>query len=58
MRVNFESEALLLFHEKVTRLFEKGLNPIEVGMVSGYKSLAILHQYTHLRSEELGAKLV
>ena len=46
-----------LRHEAVTRLFEKGLNPIEVGMVSGHKTLSMLKRYTHLRSEELVAKL-
>jgi integrase len=46
-----------LRHEAVTRLFEKGLNPIEVGMVSGHKTLSMLQRYTHLRSEELAAKL-
>lgn len=47
-----------LRHEAVTRLFEKGLNPIEVGMVSGHKTLSMLQRYTHLRSEELVEKLV
>ena len=28
-----------LRHEAVTRLFEKGLNPIEVGMISGHRSI-------------------
>jgi site-specific recombinase XerD len=46
-----------LRHEAVTRLFEKGLNPIEVGMVNGHKTLSMLQRYTHLRSEELVAKL-
>jgi integrase len=46
-----------LRHEAVTRLFEKGLNPIEVGMVSGHRTMATLMRYTHLRSEELVAKL-
>jgi len=46
-----------LRHEAVTRLFERGLNPIEVGMVSGHKTLSMLQRYTHLRSEELVAKL-
>jgi integrase len=46
-----------LRHEAVTRLFEKGLNPIEVGMVSGHKTLSMLQRYTHLRAEELVAKL-
>lgn len=46
-----------LRHEAVTRLFERGLNPIEVGIVSGHKTLSMLQRYTHLRSEELVAKL-
>jgi integrase len=46
-----------LRHEAVTRLFEKGLNTFEVGMVSGHKTLSMLQRYTHLRSEELVAKL-
>ena len=46
-----------LRHEAVSRLFEKGLNPIEVGMVSGHKTMSMLQRYTHLRSDELVAKL-
>jgi integrase len=46
-----------LRHEAVTRLFEKGLNPIEVGIVSGHKTMSMLQRYTHLRLEELVAKL-
>jgi integrase len=46
-----------LRHEAVTRLFEKGLNAIEVGMVSGHKTLSMLQRYTHLRSEALVLKL-
>ena len=46
-----------LRHEAVTRLFEKGLNPIEVGMVSGHRTLSMLQRYTHLRTETLVAKL-
>jgi integrase len=46
-----------LRHEAVTRLFEKGLNPIEVGMVSGHKTLSMLQRYTHLRTESLIARL-
>ena len=46
-----------LRHEAVTRLFEKGLNPIEVGLVSGHKTISMLQRYTHLRSQELVAKL-
>jgi integrase len=46
-----------LRHEAVTRLFEKGLNPIEVGMVSGHKTLSMLQRYTHLKSESLASRL-
>ena len=46
-----------LRHEAVTRLFEKGLNAIEVGMVSGHKTLSMLQRYTHMRSENLVLKL-
>jgi integrase len=46
-----------LRHEAVTRLFEKGLNPIEVGMVSGHKTLSMLQKYTHLRAADLVTKL-
>ena len=46
-----------LRHEAVTRLFEKGLNPIEVGMVSGHKTLSMLQRYTHIRSQDLVSKL-
>jgi integrase len=46
-----------LRHEAVTRMFEKGLNPIEVGMVSGHKTMSMLQRYTHLRSADLVAKL-
>jgi integrase len=46
-----------LRHEAVTRLFEKGLNPIEVGMVSGHKTLSMLQRYTHLRAKDLLSRL-
>lgn len=29
-------------HEAVTRLFGRGLNPIEVGMISGHRSMSML----------------
>lgn len=46
-----------LRHEAITRMFEKGLNVIEVGSVSGHKTLQMLKRYTHLRAEELALKL-
>ncbi len=46
-----------LRHEAVTRLFERGLNPIEVGMISGHRSMSMLQRYTHLRLSRLIDKL-
>ena len=46
-----------LRHEAVTRLFEKGLNPIEVGMISGHRSMSMLQRYTHMRPEGLFSRL-
>jgi integrase len=46
-----------LRHEAVSRLFEKGLNPVEAAAVSGHKSLAMLKRYTHLKAADLALKL-
>lgn len=46
-----------LRHEAVSRLFEKGLNVIEVATISGHKELRMLSRYTHLRADDLVAKL-
>ena len=46
-----------LRHEAVTRLFELGLNPMEVASISGHKTLQMLKRYTHLRAEDLALKL-
>jgi integrase len=46
-----------LRHEAVSRLFEKGLNTIEVSTISGHKTLAMLQRYTHLKAEHLAKKL-
>lgn len=46
-----------LRHEAVSRLFEHGLNPMEVASVSGHKTLQMLKRYTHLRATELVKKL-
>lgn len=46
-----------LRHEAVSRLFEKGLNPMEAASVSGHKTLAMLKRYTHLKAEHLAKKL-
>jgi integrase len=46
-----------LRHEATSRLFEKGLNPMEVATITGHKTLSMLMRYTHLRPESLLAKL-
>jgi integrase len=46
-----------LRHEAASRLFEKGLNVIEVATITGHKNLKHLQRYTHLRAEDLAAKL-
>jgi integrase len=46
-----------LRHESISRLFEIGLNPMEVSSISGHKTLQMLKRYTHLRAEELAKKL-
>jgi integrase len=46
-----------LRREAISRLFERGLNPMEVAGISGHKTLAMLQRYTHLRAEDLARKL-
>jgi integrase len=46
-----------LRHEAVSRLFERGLNMMEVAAVSGHKTLSMLQRYTHLKAEDLAVKL-
>ena len=46
-----------LRHEAVSRLFERGLDALEVASISGHKTLAMLKRYTHHRAERLAAKL-
>lgn len=42
-----------LRHEVTSRLFEKGLNPIEVQSITGHKSMQMLKRYSHIRAENL-----
>jgi integrase len=44
-------------HEGVTKLFELGLNPLEVAAISGHRTLQMLKRYTHLKAEDLAQKL-
>lgn len=46
-----------LRHEGISRLFERGLNPIEVASISGHKTLQMLKRYTHLKAEDLAKRL-
>ena len=47
-----------LRHEATSRLFEKGLNVMEVAAFTGHKDLRMLQRYTHLRADDLARKLV
>ncbi len=46
-----------LRHEATSRLFEKGFGMQEVAAITGHKTLQMLKRYTHLRAEDLAAKL-
>lgn len=46
-----------LRHEAVSRLVEVGLGDQEVAAISGHKSMQMLKRYTHLRAEDLVARL-
>lgn len=46
-----------LRHEATSRLFERGLGIAEVAAITGHKTLTMLKRYTHLRAEDLVAKL-
>lgn len=42
-----------LRHEAASRLFEKGLHPMEVASITGHRSMQMLKRYTHLKPESL-----
>jgi integrase len=47
-----------LRHEAISRLFERGdLSMMEIAMMSGHKTLAMLKRYTHLRASDIAKKL-
>ena len=46
-----------LRHEATSRLFEKGLNPVEAATITGHKDTKMLMRYTHLRAEDLVGRL-
>ena len=45
-----------LRHEGTSRLFERGLDMMEVASITGHKSLAMLKRYTHLHAPTLAKK--
>ncbi|MHB8975518.1 MAG: site-specific integrase [Trichloromonadaceae bacterium] len=47
-----------LRHEATSRFFERGtLDMMEIATITGHKTLSMLRRYTHLRAEDLAAKL-
>jgi integrase len=46
-----------LRHEAISRLFELGLNSIELAAISGHQSTAMLDRYTHISSQWLVNRL-
>ena len=46
-----------LRHEATSRLFEKGLNPMEAAAITGHKTLQMLKRYTHLKAKDLVGRL-
>lgn len=46
-----------LRHEATSRLFEMGLNPVEVASITGHKDTRILLRYTHIAPRHLLDKL-
>jgi integrase len=46
-----------LRHEAASRLFEKGLNVMEVASMTGHKSMQMLKRYTHVEAQKVTAKL-
>lgn len=46
-----------LRHEGVSRLFELGLNQMEVATISGHQTISMLQRYTHISIEHLLEKI-
>jgi integrase len=46
-----------LRHEAASRLFERGLHPMEVASITGHRSMQMLKRYTHLKPESLLERL-
>ncbi len=46
-----------LRHEAISRFFEYGLSVPEVALISGHRDFRMLFRYTHLKAEDVAAKL-
>lgn len=46
-----------LRHEAISHLFEVGLTVPEVALISGHKDVRMLFRYTHLKAEDVAARL-
>lgn len=46
-----------LRHEACSRLFERGFNIMETSHITGHKTLQQLKRYTHLKTEDIVAKM-
>ena len=46
-----------LRHEATSRLFERGLDLMQVAAITGHKTLQMLKRYTHLKAEDLARML-
>jgi integrase len=46
-----------LRHEAVSSFFERGLSVPEVALISGHRDMRMLFRYTHLKAEDVAAKL-
>ncbi len=46
-----------LRHEATSQFFEKGLNIMEVSLITGHRSFSMLNRYTHLKPESVLNKL-
>ena len=46
-----------LRHEAISRFFERGLTVPEVALISGHRDVRMLFRYTHLRAEDVAARL-
>lgn len=46
-----------LRHESISRLWDYGLNEVEISSVSGHKDWKMLRRYSHAQASEIGEKL-